>query len=157
VITDGTVGLRPMAEHEIEAAHAMSLAEDTRDFIFVGSLESARADFARPGVTYLSIVETAADAAEGRLAGYFILVLEDDRRSVECRRVVIQSKDRGTGRRAMRLLERYCRDVLERRRIWLDVFDFNARGRHVYESLGYRFTGRSIRDGKTLLYYDKRV
>jgi RimJ/RimL family protein N-acetyltransferase len=44
-----------------------------------------------------------------------------------------------------------------RRRIWLDVFEHNARGRHVYEKLGYRRFDSGELDGKPLLLYEKQL
>ncbi len=135
----------------------MSAAGDARGFIVPGTPERFRSDYADPEIRYLSIVGTRPGPGEGELAGYLILVLGSDGASVECRRIVVGRKNRGIGKRAMRLLDRYCREVLDRRRIWLDVYDFNTRGRRVYESSGYRFTGKAERDGKTLLFYEKRL
>lgn len=154
-ISDGAIALRALAEDELPRAHAMSLAEDAREFIIAGTLDRLRGDYDAPDIELLAIVETAAEA-DG-LAGYFVLVLEPDGAGVECRRIVVGRKNRGIGKRAMALLDRYCREVLDRRRIWLDVYDFNARGRRVYESSGYRYTGRAERDGKTLWYYEKQL
>lgn len=154
-ISDGTIALRALAEDELPRAHAMSLAEDARDFIIAGSLDRLRADYASPDIELLAIVETAAKV--DNLAGYFVLVLEPDDAGVECRRIVVGRKNRGIGKRAMALLDRYCQEILARRRIWLDVYDFNYRGRRVYESSGYRFTGQAERDGKILCYYEKEL
>lgn len=160
MVSDGVIHLRAMAPDELARAHAMSDAPDARDFIVPGTLERFRDDFARPEIRFLSIVEIEPERGgkDGLMdgpAGYFILALEPDGVAVECRRIVVGRKNRGIGRRAMALLDRYCREVLERRRIWLDVYDFNSRGQRVYESSGYHRTGRGERDGKVLLFYEK--
>lgn len=157
MISDGVIELQDTLEGELDALHAMSGDADTRGFIVPCSLEHHRAEFARPDVIYLSILETAPGPGRGRMAGYFILALAPDAASVECRRIVVAHKGRGTGKRAMRLLDRYCAEVLGRARIWLDVYDFNARGRRVYESCGYRRTGEGVQDGRTLIFYEKRL
>ena len=144
-----------MAEDELAAAHAMSMDAEAREFVIVSSLEQQRVDYSAPGVIYLDIVGAEGAADEGVLLGYFILVLEPDEASVECRRIVVGKKNRGIGKRAMRLLDGYCREVLERERIWLDVYDFNTRGQRVYESTGYRYWKKAVRDDKTLLFYEK--
>lgn len=158
MVSDEVIVLRPMAEEELEGAHALSETEEARDFLLPVSLERFQADYSRTGIVYLSIVEREPAPVETKTpAGYFILVLEPDGASVECRRVVVGPKNRGIGKRAMTLLDRYCRDHLDRRRIWLDVYDFNERGRCVYESCGYRYTGQAERDGKTLWFYEKHL
>jgi RimJ/RimL family protein N-acetyltransferase len=155
MISDGVVVLRAMGESELELAHAMSVGRDTQAYIVPYSLERHRSEYAKKEVVYLTIAEAEPRSDDVRMAGYFILVREPDGDSVECRRIVVDRKNQGFGKRAMRLLDRYCREVLGRRRIWLDVYEFNARGRRVYESCGYRLVKHGEQDGKTLLFYEK--
>jgi RimJ/RimL family protein N-acetyltransferase len=155
IISDDAICLRRMEESELPQAHEMSGSVDARDFIIAGSLEQYRMDYATPDIVYLSITGTEGEADHGELLGYFILVLDPGGKSVECRRIVVGVKNRGVGKRAMRLLDRYCREILKRERIWLDVYDFNTRGQRVYESTGYRFLRKAVKGDKTLLFYEK--
>lgn len=157
MVSDGVIALKELAESELNAVHAMSGDVDTRDFIVPYSLQRHHAEFAKPDVVYLSILAAGAGTQSGPMLGYFILVLDPDDASVECRRIVVGRKGRGTGKRAMRLLDRYCREALGRTRIWLDVYGFNTRGQRVYESCGYRRTKEGAQDGKTLFFYEKRL
>ena len=136
---------------ELGAFAEMETAADTAEFILPYGLERHRREFERDDIRYLSIFD------DDVLAGYFILVLEADGRSVEFRRIVVAAARRGIGQAAIRLMENYCREDLGRERIWLDVFEFNQRGRHIYEKLGYRFFDRGEVDGKPLLFYDKPI
>ncbi len=130
----------------------MERQADAAGFILPGTLTDHQAAFDGRGVTYLAI-----EADDASLAGFILLAPEAGGDSVEFRRIVVRDKGRGAGQRAIRLLEDWCREHLQCRRIWLDVFEFNARGRHVYEKLGYRrFDGRDL-DGKTLCLYEKRL
>ena len=52
-------------------------------------------------------------------------------------------------------MEEYCRERLGRSRIWLDVFEFNQRGQHIYQKLGYRRFDQGEVEGKVLFFYDK--
>ena len=52
-------------------------------------------------------------------------------------------------------MEDYCRSRFNSRRIWLDVFAFNARGIHVYNKLGYQQFKSGEYESKTLLYMEK--
>lgn len=138
-------------ESDLATFARMDKEPGTREFIISYELEDHARSFADPAIVYLRIL------ADHRLAGYFILVPEPDRRSVEFRRIVVTSKGRGIGQQAIGAMERYCRDTLQRKRIWLDVFDHNSRGRHIYEKLGYRrFDSRTL-EGRPLLLYEKQL
>lgn len=74
----------------------------------------------------------------GSPAGHVILCgLKSPHRSVELRRIVIAQPGQGLGRRAMDEILRKVFDELSAHRLWLDVFEHNARARHVYRSAGF--------------------
>lgn len=143
--------LREMRADELTALTAMDRDGDTREHITVYSLEEHQREFARDDIVYLSIV------ADGELAGYFILRLEDDEDSVEFRRIVVAHKGQGIGQAAITAMESWVAGQLRRGRIWLDVFATNTRGQHVYDKLGYRLFKAGELDGRELLFMDKRV
>lgn len=140
-----------MLPAELDIVCELELDADTVPYILPTPRARHEANMARDDMIYLSIYR------EARFAGYFILVLEADGESVEFRRIVIAEKGAGTGREAIARMEAYCRDRLGRRRIWLDVFDFNDRGMHLYPKLGYRYTGDQDLDGKRLLFFEKNL
>ena len=140
-----------MAPAELDIVCELELDADTLPYILPTSRARHETNMARDDMVYLSIYR------EDRFAGYFILVLEADGESVEFRRIVIAEKGAGTGREAIVRMEEYCRDRLGRSRIWLDVFDFNDRGMHLYPSLGYRYTGEQELDGNRLLFFEKSL
>jgi diamine N-acetyltransferase len=137
--------------HDAGLFAAMEQLPDTKLYI----LPYAEAEHAQKildsGFVYLRIL----DADE--LVGFIILVLDPDPRSVECRRIVVSAKGRGIGQSAITAMERFCLTELQRQRVWLDVFEFNARGRHVYEKLGYKKYGESEHESKKLFLYEKRL
>ena len=145
------IKLREMSEDELKALGAMDTDADTHAHITVYSLDEHRREFARDDIVYLSILD------DGALAGYFILRLEDDGDSIEFRRIVVARKGRGTGQAAIAAMEAYCAETLRRGRIWLDVFESNARGHHVYTKLGYHHFDTGELRGRKLLFMDKRV
>lgn len=136
-------------EGDLERFAAMEREPGIREFIVPHEPEDHSSLFSTPGVVYLRILSDRA------LVGYFILVLEPDGEGVEFRRIVVASRDRGIGQAAIAEMEDYCRNCLNRTRIWLDVFEHNARGRHVYEKLGYELFDRGTLDGRPLLLYRK--
>ncbi|MFM7704992.1 MAG: GNAT family N-acetyltransferase [Rubrivivax sp.] len=90
------------------------------------------------------IVE-AGDAAGpgGGRDGFVILQgCRNPHRSVELKRLVLQSKGRGLGRRCVRLLKRMAFRDLKAHRFWLDVKSLNARALALYASEGFVEEGR---------------
>jgi RimJ/RimL family protein N-acetyltransferase len=83
------------------------------------------------------------DAATGRLVGEVVLN-EVDLDALTCNlRVLVgpEGRDRGLGTEAVTMATAYGLEVLGLRRITLEVFEFNPRGRRVYEKVGYSVTG----------------
>ena len=141
--------LQPLDRGELDIVCKLERDADTSPYILPTTRAQHEANMARDDFVYLSIYR------DERFAGYFILVLEADARSVELRRIVIAEKGAGTGKQAMIRVEAWCREQLGRSRIWLDVFDFNDRGMHIYPGLGYRYTDSQELDDKRLLFFEK--
>ena len=144
------IELRESRTAELPAFCIMERDSDTRDHITVNTLGEHQREFARDDIVYLSIY------ADAQLAGYFILALEPQA-SVEVRRIVVSDKGAGIGQAAIRAMENYCRETLQCRRIWLDVFESNPRAQHVYAKLGYRQFDTGELDGRKLLLMQKRL
>lgn len=87
----------------------------------------------------LAVEETATGALVGEV------VLNDlDRDALTCNlRVLVgpQGRGRGLGTEAVGLATAYGIEALGLRCITLEVFEFNPRGRRVYEKVGYAVTG----------------
>ena len=76
--------------------------------------------------------------SDGKAVGYLILAgLKNVNESLEFRRMVIAEKGKGYGRKALRLAKNIAFNELKAHRFWLDVKDFNARARRLYESEGF--------------------
>ena len=81
------------------------------------------------------IVEAGAD---GSRDGFVILQgCRNPHRSIELKRLVLQSKGQGLGRRCVRLLKRMAYRDLHAHRFWLDVRSLNTRALVLYESEGF--------------------
>jgi len=124
---------------------------DTKHYILPYSEAEHAHNILDPSFIYLRILEAE------KLAGFFIFVLDTDQCSVEFRRVVVSEKDKGIGKLAIAAMEYFCRTNLKRTSIWLDVFECNNRGRHVYEKLGYERYGESEHQCGKLFLYQKRI
>ena len=140
-----------MQAGELQFFCSMEQDADVAPNILPYSVEQHQAEYNRDDIVYLTIHDNH------ELAGFLILALDPDESSVEFRRIVVVNRNRGTGQQAIREMEVYCRDRLQRTRIWLDVFDFNQRGQHVYNKLGYELFDQKDYQDKTLLYYQKSI
>ena len=146
-----TIELQAASREQLPLFCDMERDTDTAPYILPTTLAQHQLALARNDVIYLSIYQ------QGKLNGFFILALDPDARSIEFRRIVIARKGRGAGHRAIVAMEAYCRKSLQRDRIWLDVFEFNRRGQHVYARLGYQLFDAREFQGKQLLFYEKEL
>jgi diamine N-acetyltransferase len=124
---------------------------DAHQFIIPYTLEQHHHKIQSPDVIYKSIWRDL------EMIGFLILALDPDGQSVEFRRIVISQPGQGYGKKIIKMIEDICRNELRRSRVWLDVFETNARARHVYIRCGYKQFGQSEYKGKTLLLYEKTI
>lgn len=116
---------------------------------FVGqwSEERHRATLASPDARYF-----VSEADSGALAAYAILRgLTESSRSIELKRIVVANPGCGLGRKILTDLIHIAFDEFHAHRLFLDVFEDNARARHLYQSLGFVCEGTlrqaAFRDG----------
>ena len=76
--------------------------------------------------------------AENHNVGFLILRgLTNPNDSIELMRIVVTKKGMGYGTRALSLIVKWCFDVRQAHRLWLDVRVQNVRAQHVYEARGF--------------------
>ncbi len=81
--------------------------------------------------------------AAGERTGFVILQgCRNAQRSVELKRIVLQDKGRGIGRRCVRQLKQMAFRDLKAHRFWLDVKSLNVRALALYVSEGFVEEGR---------------
>ena len=142
--------LRELNSTHIDDILRLENDAEVRQFILPYSRERHLAELSAENVRYLAIEQSNG------IAGFIILKLENDG-AVEFRRIVVSDRGKGIGKQALDELENYCRKKLNAHRIWLDVFEDDARARHVYSSKGYEPTGTSSYAGKTLIIMAKAI
>ena len=130
----------------------MELQPHTKAFINGADLADHQRDFDNDEIIYLSIENDKQE-----LVGYFILAMAPGDKTVEFQRILIDQHQRGIGQIAIEKMENYCREALKARRIWLDVYEDNLKGKHIYEKLGYKRFKEAETEGRKLLYYKKSL
>jgi hypothetical protein len=146
------ISLRPSTRGELAIFDEMDRQNHASNFVTQIGIETHQKYYDDPHVTYLSIANS-----EGEFSGYFVLVVEPDSASVEFRRILIDQNKRGVGQEAIMEMEAYCRTEFGVKRIWLDVFEDNAIGRHVYGKMGYQQFKEELEEGRKLLFYEKAL
>ena len=144
------VTLRLSKENELQLFVDMEHQAHANRFVNCADLLSHQSHFNDARVIYLSILNNKQN-----VSGYFILKIEADNNSVEFNRIVIDENSRGIGQIAITAMEEYCCSVLNTKRIWLDVYEDNFVGRHIYEKLGYDRFKEGLNNGRKLLFYQK--
>jgi RimJ/RimL family protein N-acetyltransferase len=146
-LIDETISLYDATIHDLAEICKMEQG-DARHFIMPYSLQRHQEEFGKPHVHYKLIRRS------GKLNGFLILALDPDGQSVELHRIVVAEPGHGVGKQVLKIVRELCRTEFGRRRVWLDVFETNARARHVYEECGFRPFGTSKLEGRILLLYE---
>ncbi len=144
--------LRQSSVAELAYFAEMETQAHANKFVNRLSLREHRAAFESTDLVYLTVIVNP-----DIVAGFFVLCVDDDHESVEFRRVVIDHMHRGIGQNAIRQMEDYCRVTLNRSRIWLDVYEDNCIGIHVYEKLGYLYERTNQIKGRSIRFYSKKI
>ncbi len=129
----------PARAEDAAAIAELECRPENRPFVRGHSEAEHRARMGDPTVRYLRIEDGA-----GAFLGFALVTeLGGGDRSARLLRIVMDRPGHGLGRHAMSAI---CKLVFEEggiERFWLDVFEDNARARHLYESLGFRATGHA--------------
>lgn len=140
--------LRPATLADLPAIIAIERLPQSRQFVGQWSEERHRTTLVSPDARYF-----VSEAESGMLQAFAILRgLAEPSRSIELKRIVVATPERGLGRKILEELMRIAFGELGAHRLFLDVFDDNARARHLYESLGFVYEGQmreaAVRDGE---------
>ena len=118
--------------------YILQLERQYRELGFLGGDDPAKHEqqLSDPDCAYW-IVET--DAA----AGFVILRgLRSINKCIELKRIAIAEPGRGLGRQVLARIMDMAFNEMSAHRLWLDVFEHNARARHVYRSVGFVEEGK---------------
>jgi diamine N-acetyltransferase len=133
--------LRPARFSDLPGIIGIERTPAARQFVGQWSEERHRVTMADPDARYL-----VSEEAPERLQGYVILRgIGEDSKAIELKRIVVAAPGRGLGRQLLREVARMAFEELRAHRLFLDVYEDNARARHLYTSLGFVVEG-TMRD-----------
>lgn len=140
--------LRSAVTDDISHLIALEASPTARPFVGQWSKERHLATMNSGDAKYL-----VSESDQGAMQAYVILRgFAEDCRAIELKRIVVAVPERGLGRSILTEVVRMAFEDLNAHRLFLDVFEDNARARHLYESLGFTYEGilreAAQRDGK---------
>lgn len=131
-----SVRLRPTLLSDLD--FVIQVENDSRNLPFITPWERTQHEGAVRFPDFRHFIVEAPDAN-----GFVILQgCRNPHRSVELKRIVLQTKGQGIGRACVRQLKRMAFRDLKAHRFWLDVKGLNVRAQALYASEGFVEEGR---------------
>lgn len=124
--------VREAGEKDLEYVMKLERAEENRDFVFQNTLEEHKKNLQSSDV----MLFIAEEKETYENSAFILCSLNNSYNSFELRRIVVDSKSKGTGLELIEALMKYVFEVLRVNRLWLDVFTDNERAIHLYKKLG---------------------
>ena len=124
--------VREAVEEDLEYVMRLERAEENRDFVFQNTLEEHKKNLQSSDV----MLFIAEEKETYEKSAFILCSLNKSYDSFELRRIVVSSKNKGTGLELIKALIKYVFEVLSVNRFWLDVFTDNERAIHLYKNLG---------------------
>jgi diamine N-acetyltransferase len=129
--------LRPATINDIPQIAALERNPAFSNFVGQWPEERHLATLTNPDARYFVV-----DSPSGSIESFALLRgLREASRSIEFKRIVVATPGQGLGRRIVSELVRIVFQDLGAHRFYLDVYEDNARARHIYESLGFVYEG----------------
>lgn len=133
-MTLGDISLRPTTITDLDKVIQMEREDENAGFIRQWSVDKHKSAISDDGMAHL-IIESVSDK---RILGYVILLgLDDPDGNIEFKRIVVEEKGKGYGRKAVRLVKKFAFEKLNCHRLWLEVMENNLRAYKLYESEGF--------------------
>lgn len=128
------VRLRPTMQSDLN--FVLSIEQDDANLPYITPWERMQHEAAIRFPDFRHFIIEAGPGLDA--AGFVILIgCRNQQRSLELKRMVVQSKGRGIGRAALRVVKKVAFDDLHAHRLWLDVKQANARAQALYQSEGF--------------------
>jgi diamine N-acetyltransferase len=140
--------IRAALPSDIPHIVAIEQIPEFRSYIGAWTAEEHQRALADPDTEYF-----VASGEDDVLEGFAILQgIQSAHRSIHLKRIAVRTPSRGVGRVLLQYAMSRVFQHHHAHRLWLDVFETNARARRVYEAYGFRYDGvlreAILRDGE---------
>jgi len=126
------IGLRETIEADLDFVIRAEREEEAARLVGQWSRQRHREALGRDDEEHLLIVVDEQPAGFALLQG-----VGGENRSIEIRRIVVNERGRGLGRRALELIVDRAFTRHRAHRVWLDTFTWNERAEHAYAAAGF--------------------
>jgi RimJ/RimL family protein N-acetyltransferase len=130
------IGLRETAEADLDFVIGAETEEEAARLVGQWSRQRHREALARDDEEHLLILVDEKPAGFALLQG-----IGGANRSIEIRRIVVNERGRGLGRRALDLIVDRAFTRHAAHRVWLDTFTWNERAQRAYAAAGFVWEG----------------
>ena len=131
--------LRPTMVSDLDAV--VAIERDQQNLPFITPWDRTQHEGAIRFPDFRHFIVEAGDSHD-RLGFVILQGCRNQHRSVELKRIVLQTKGQGLGRACVRRLKAMAFSDLGAHRFWLDVKSLNTRALALYESEGFVTEGR---------------
>ena len=132
------VRLRPTLQSDLD--FVLTLEQDPQHLPFITPWERTQHEAAIRFPDFRHFIIESGPALQA--TGFLILIgCKSQHRSLELKRMVVQTQGMGVGRAALQAAKKVSFDDLGAHRFWLDVKTHNARARALYDSEGFVVEG----------------
>jgi len=132
---------------DLEIFYMMSQQKHIGKHLNTKSLKEFQNEFKENNTIFLSVM------SDENIVGYIILVFETQ--AVQLKRIVIDEKYLGLGFKALVLLDNYCQKIINKNKLWLDVYADNKRAISLYEKSGYSRYSEGVENYREVWFYKK--
>ncbi len=140
------LNIAPTVSEDLPSIVAMEAHEDNKQYIFPYAIERHQKVIDNTDEFHLKILDEANE-----IVGFAIMVAsEEEKGSLEFRRLVINKKGKGYGRAAVQWVKDYFYQQNTYHKLWLDVLETNHRAQKLYSSEGFekKYSTREFIDGE---------
>jgi RimJ/RimL family protein N-acetyltransferase len=133
-----TLRFRSTTEQDLDYVVSLEQAKANKRFIMPWEWDQHREALSNTDIAHL-IIEMVE---ENSVIGFVLLAgLENVHQNIEFRRIVIATKGKGYGKKAVKLIKKLAFEEWKAHRLWLDIFEYNHLARHLYISHGFVVEG----------------
>src|SRR6266851_3949945 len=133
-----TLRFRSTTEQDLNYVVSLEQAEANKRFIMPWEWDQHREALSNTDIAHV-IIEMVE---ENNVIGFVLLAgLENVHQNIELRRIVIATKGKGYGKKAVQLIKKLAFEEWKAHRLWLDIFEYNHLARHLYISHGFVVEG----------------
>ncbi|UII34722.1 GNAT family N-acetyltransferase [Fulvivirga ulvae] len=138
VIESEKIALIGTVETDLDFVTALETHPQNRSYVMIYTKEQHLEVIASANEQHLIIIEKGTNEKVG-----FVILggLNNQHNSLELRRIIIDKKGKGLGKETLQLIKKYCFEILQMNRLWLDVVDDNQKAIYIYASAGFKNEG----------------